>query len=517
MNWLLQLPVIRSLHTRGLLFVAALVPLVAGVLLAGALEEQPAPSSQQSQPPSERPSPGLLSIRPDLEKTPLSYQSDYWEQLGEGALRHLVLMGPLRLPGVVVEPGLVLTTAAAVDPMATPPPAAEPTEAGDASPDAAEPSPESSDGDVAPTTPDADQAVEAGPGDDSADGARDADVDDEAGVDESTADPDEPGAGLVAVDWDEGLALFRLGDPATAPAFTTADAAQVHPGALAAAVTRTASGRLQVSPGHVTRVEPSADVANGVPASLSVAFVLPEDVPVAAIVDLDGDLLGAAIRHGGDVRLLAGQQLTATMDRLKTSGPCYAVEAADISDEIHALLSVTNGVAIERVRTKAFLAETALRPGDVLLEWNDEAVSSVDQFHELYRLSRVGDTIDHVVLRGTRRVSGSSVLPDRHCRPLPEVDDLELERLGLAIVSVAPVGPDGGSPAWQVTRVEPDGPADEAGLTPGDRIVAANGRELLERTVRRTLERLSQDPRAIVFTVQRDGRVKLLAVTPPDA
>ncbi len=493
MNWLLQLPVIRSLHARGLLFVAVLLPLVAGVLLAGAMESEPTPDRQDSTAPTERSGPTLLSLRPDLEKTPLSYQSDYWEQLGQGVLDHLVLMGPRRIPGIVVEPGLVLTSALAVEPMATPPPPRDdPPEPGDAPANDEPPSPQ-------------EEQPEAG----------DIPVDDAAAAGEREEVPSGPG--LVAVDWDEGLALFRLGDPATAPTFAPADASEFHPGAFAAAVTRTSSGRMLISPGYVTDVEAGSDATSAQPASIDVALVLSDDTPVAAVVDLDGDLLGAAIRRGDEVRLLAGQELAATMTRLKEGRQCYPIESADISDEIHALLGVPNGVAIERVRAKAFVAEPTLRPGDVLIEWDGEIVSSVDQLLELYHRHQVGESVRHVVLRGTRRVTGSSILPDRHCRPLPVVDELALERLGFAITMTeasATAGP-AEAATWQVTRLEPGGPAEASGLTPGDLIVAANGRGLPERTARRTLERLAQGTRAIVFTVQRDGRVKLLAVAPP--
>ena len=94
-----RLPGISRLHQRQWLFPVPVVVVVAGVLVQGAL-----------QPVVARP-----ALRGDLEKTPLTYFSDYWAQLGEEARDHIVLVGPGRHAGVLIEPGLALASIAAAE------------------------------------------------------------------------------------------------------------------------------------------------------------------------------------------------------------------------------------------------------------------------------------------------------------------------------------------------------------------------------------------------------------------
>jgi len=494
------------LHAKGVLWVAVLVVLVIGVLLGGALETTPTPTRGPSTSRAERAAPTRLSIRPDLEKTPLAYQADYWEQLGRQALPHLVLIGPNRVAGIVVEPGLVLTSASAVEPMATRT-VREPNVGDDATSDD-----DSADAPTADSNDPADTSRPSGP--------------------EEAAPPDEgrggspdgapPGPGLVAVDWDDGLALYRLGDPATASTFAAADPTSFVPGSFAIAVTRKFDGGVQLTPGHVTDVTRSD---GAIPDAMRMSLEMAEDTRAAAVVDLDGDLLGAAIRTERGVRVLAGGELSAAVARLKLGLPCYPIETSDLSDELLALLDVGNGVIIERIRDSAFLDDPSLEPGDVLIEWSEDPVSSVDQFLELYRSHAAGERVAHVVLRAGRRVRGASVVPDRHCRPLSADDALELTSIGLTLVwsdaSEDAVGSasrsSAFSPAWVATQVSPGSPAATGDFMVGDRIVAVNSRPLAKGTARRTLTRLVEGRRAIVFGVRRDGRAKLLAVTPPDA
>ena len=494
MNTLLQLPVIRTLKAKGLLFVVVLLPVVAGVLLAGALEEEATPIGGEEPRVIERPTPGLLSIRPDLEKTPLSYQADYWAQLADGAINQLVLIGPDRVPGLVMDAGYVLTSTAAVAPVAAPP---EPPEVIGAAPTDDVPLPEN---DPAADSADEPQA------DDAANDADPAEGEDTPATTPDDAPAESTGPGLLAIDWDAGLALFELGDPATATPFELGDETELHPGSFTAAVTRTITGRVQLTPGYFSAAGPPATSDAGP----DVAVALPDTTLVAALIDLDGGLVGAAFRRPDGVDLLSTDDILDAVTRLSQRPVCYPILTTDVSEEIYSLFDITNGVAVERVRPRAFPAEPAIRPGDVLLEWNDELISSVDQFQELYRRHRTGDVVEFVALRGTRRVTGSTVVPDRYCRPYLEDTSTEVPRLGLALIW------SNDEAAWDIAWVTPTGAADVAGLLPDDRILTVNGRELAERNVVRTLERLIQREPAIVFTIQRGERARLLAITPSE-
>lgn len=501
MNALLQLPIVRTLYARGLLFVVLLLPVVVAVLLAGAFEEEPTPDRAEEPQVAERPTPGLLSSRPDLEKTPLAYQAEYWAQLAEGARDRLVLIGPSRVPGLVLARGYVLTSSAAVSPDAEVPAPAADSDTPESSAEATDEQPAS------PSATEAPPAAQA-PEEEPAPEAAAAEEIVAASGDTSVAN--DTGPGLLGVDWDAGLALFELGDPATAQPFEVGNESELHPGAFTAAVTRGKSGRMQLTPGYIAAAGGPASGA-GNPATPDIAIALPESTEVAALIDLDGGLVGAAFRHGDSIDLLPTSRLFDAMSRLRQRPVCYPIVTADLSDEIYGLLDIANGVAVERVRAQAFRQEASIHPADVLLKWNDQSISSVDQFQELYRGLHTGDVATFVVLRGTRRVEGQLVMPDRHCRPLPEDVATEIPRLGLAIVWSHEES------TWSVARVTPSGPAATAGVTAGDRIITVNGRTLAEGNVLGTLQRLILREPAILFVVERDGRVRFLAVTPSEA
>ena len=112
MRFFLQLPIVGRLHAKRLLFPVIVLLAVAGVLTHGALrgeapaEEVPAPSPSPAAPVRTT----FPTLRPNLEKTPLTYVADYWLQLADHARPKLVLLGEERKPGIVIAPGLVLTS-----------------------------------------------------------------------------------------------------------------------------------------------------------------------------------------------------------------------------------------------------------------------------------------------------------------------------------------------------------------------------------------------------------------------
>jgi hypothetical protein len=106
---------IKRLHARGLLLPILLVIVASGLLVQGALSRGPGASARPDWAPTPTPSPSATPFRPELEKIPLSYFSDYWLQLAARAQRGLVTLGPAGVPGVRVRTGLALTTIAGAD------------------------------------------------------------------------------------------------------------------------------------------------------------------------------------------------------------------------------------------------------------------------------------------------------------------------------------------------------------------------------------------------------------------
>jgi hypothetical protein len=86
------------------------VIVVGGLLVQGAFSRRPGASPRPEAAPTPTPSPSATPFRPELEKIPLSYFSDYWLQLAARAQRGLVTLGPAGVPGVRLRAGLALTT-----------------------------------------------------------------------------------------------------------------------------------------------------------------------------------------------------------------------------------------------------------------------------------------------------------------------------------------------------------------------------------------------------------------------
>ena len=247
-----------------------------GVLVQGALAPEPVePTAQEAAP--EPPTP-LLTLRPDLEKTALSYTADYWLQLGERVRASLVLVGRDGTPGVVVAPGQVVSALRAADELL-----AERLEATAAR-----------ERDRAKSGSSEDAGTVDGQGEPSAEGTGPP----------SELEPFSP----TGVDPEHGVALFKLGNTVSATPVQRANPDAFRPGAHVAAVSLTAGNDLRITPGVLVSVEegsgyPEQDASIG--ERFDVAIPFPPGTRTAAIVDLDGGLLGVAIESPSGIQVLS--------------------------------------------------------------------------------------------------------------------------------------------------------------------------------------------------------------------
>jgi S1-C subfamily serine protease len=108
---------IKRLHERGLTLPIVVTLLVVVILVQGYISREPPvdPANPAEPQPTAVPTPTATPFRPDLEKIPLTYFSDFWLQLGERSHRHLVTLGEAQLPGVKVSPGYAISSIPAAD------------------------------------------------------------------------------------------------------------------------------------------------------------------------------------------------------------------------------------------------------------------------------------------------------------------------------------------------------------------------------------------------------------------
>jgi PDZ domain len=92
------------------LFLAGLAVVVLGILVDGALRQGRPASPVVATSRAITPRDGAPTLSVDLDKTPLSYFSDFWLQLGNRTRQRIVLVGSLKAPALVLTPSLAVTS-----------------------------------------------------------------------------------------------------------------------------------------------------------------------------------------------------------------------------------------------------------------------------------------------------------------------------------------------------------------------------------------------------------------------
>ena len=477
MRFLLRLPVIRSLHQRQLLFLIVVVSAVSLVLAQGVLQQgesaqalQGLQDSQSVEPPEasqvevSRPEvevPRPVILRPDLAKTPLTYVSDYWAQLAEQASAHMILVGESKTPAVLIGSNLAVTISSA-----------------------------------------AITVLEAR--------AREELTSDFVIGDSDVLLSPERSEPFSLRGWntDIGLALFDV-IGFNNSSFILTDARAMPSGSYLGAVTLRADGIPTITPVYLsTTIDSGVDAATD--GDLIVSMDLPATVALAAMVDLDGALVGIAYKTPAGHKMISSTRLLSLIEEIETETVCRGIEVSDLGSAVFEMLVIQSGVLIEYVSAEAFAPRPSLHAGDVLLEWAGQSIQSADQFRDLYDAQEAGELVRFRVIRSGRRISGGTMMPDADCKPLRS-DPIRLLPYGMAVDWVSgPVSSSG----WEVIAVAPDGPSDQAGVEEGDWLITVDRVVVEAERDRSILERAAEGSRPLLVSVRRDNRVKLVAISP---
>ncbi|MEE3203001.1 MAG: PDZ domain-containing protein [Acidobacteriota bacterium] len=461
-RFILNLPGIRSLHERQLLFPVVVIVVVAVVLVDGAIDRTEQVERDTSSPSSttlvpQTPSPPRPVLRGDLEKTPLTYVADYWSQLSASVGAKLVGIGRTQVSGVVFESGLAVTTVAGAD------------------------------------TLEVERARMLL--------AREAVAVAESSVSEERSDY----PSVRAIDRVSGLAVVEI--ESSYEPFTAADVSQIPSGSYVGAVSLEQAGRPVIAPGYLVSLQRELEPGrreNDLRTSL-----LPPRRGVSAVVDLDGALVGVMYGSPNGPRSLTVGSLRRVIDSMAQVEPCRAIAVSRIDDQALPLLGVDRGLLVANVVEEAFVPEPSLQSGDVLLDWAGEPITTVDNFIERYDAAGAGELVRYRVLRGRRRVDGGTVLPDTECRASRPIS---IRLVSLGIILSWSEGTSPSSDGWIVDIIADGGYADAAGIAEGDVISAINGVSLDNVEQRSILERLSLDDGPQIVTLRREGQSRLVVI-----
>ena len=292
------------------------------------------------------------------------------------------------------------------------------------------------------------------------------------------------------------LALLKIRDGADLPYLTLGDSDALEPGQTVLAVG---------NPFGVGTLDHTPTVTQGVVGAVGVdraaaGDAVVTDAPVnpgnsgGPLIDLAGNLVGvngqSASRFGiranaGTGYAISSNQVRRFLDALKTAGP--VVHLGSINGATFEQLP-SGSVRVREVLADSPAAEAGLQAGDIALLLGDWPVLTATQLQRLARRYPAGSRVGITVRRGEQSIGMTLALERR-------------EMGGLGIV----FDPTSRS-SLDIAAVIPDGPADQAGLQPGDTILRIAGRPLPNRAALQALVPRISPGQQVPLTIERDGQ-----------
>ena len=239
-----------------------------------------------------------------------------------------------------------------------------------------------------------------------------------------------------------------------------------------------------------------------------------------ALVDLNGRLVGINTAifapAGGNVGIgfaIPSNMVRAVMRQLIDHGEVrrghLGIVVQDLAPELAEAFDVDyrEGVLVVEVMPESSAEAAGIEAGDIITRVRDREVSNVDEFKSQTATIFIGDRVDLALLRDGRarevelnvkeddleKVRGSRI--DRRLAGTELQNFRDQEEVGAGVL---------------VTGVEADSKAAQAGLRPGDVIVAVNRQAI--RDLRNLSEAVRLNTEQILLRVYRSGRFGYIAI-----
>jgi Do/DeqQ family serine protease len=243
-----------------------------------------------------------------------------------------------------------------------------------------------------------------------------------------------------------------------------------------------------------------------------------------ALVNLNGELVGinSAIisRTGGNVGIgfaIPVNMVRAVMQQLIETGTVrrglLGVNIQDVTPEVAETYDLpgNSGALVTRVNEGSAAERAGIEINDIIVSINGKQLRDSGSLRNFIGLLQPGENVAVGLIRDGREQTVTAVLgentPSTVVAAAPvEDDDVELDAVFEGAELVDNASPNG-VPGLLVARVDPNSPAADRGLRPGDVITKVN------RVRVRTLDEavpLMEDARAIILEVQRGARSQLI-------
>ena len=289
MRFIFKTPLVQYLRSRGLLFPASVILIVVGVLIHGAFERLTVTDTTQVS-KIEEVSPSHGGNRPDVEKTILTYEAYVWLQLAQRARDKISLVSSRGIPAIHITPTLAVASIEAAKQLKR---------------------------DRQERQLLIDHALKTRGNKTQKGEGKDNVTSSSNGGEGFAVDGNQRQRSilnLVAVDARLGLAVFELMEPSE-NSFSLVDPTTLSVGSFVSALTVASGDRLNINPGYLVSTDNPDLVVEGVK-SFDVSFELSSMSSVAAILDLDGKLVGLALNSANEMRILSAPSVLQFVGRL---------------------------------------------------------------------------------------------------------------------------------------------------------------------------------------------------------
>lgn len=189
------------------------------------------------------------------------------------------------------------------------------------------------------------------------------------------------------------------------------------------------------------------------------------------------------------------------------------------------LPNVEEGVVVDEIEANSPAARSSLKPFDVIVAVDGEAVKTPRQLKDMISTKKVGQNVTLDVVRGSKHFAvklKTEALPvENNEKVKPQAGDQgEESALGLSVQTMnrelADQFDEQMIEGVIVTSVETDSPADEQGIKPGDIINEVNRKPVTNARDFREMLKKADPKRSLLLNVVSGGSIRMVVLRPGD-